>query len=73
MPWTMNVATPDLASFINRLEKFDKDVSKELKQEMRKASGRIANNAPLVKFLTIHPHAGSKCDDYPHATHYKND
>ena len=45
MPWTMNIATPDLAAFINRLEKFDKDVSKELKQEMRKASGRIANEA----------------------------
>jgi hypothetical protein len=45
MAWVMNVATPDLAAFINRLEKFDGDVSKQLKQRMRKASGLVANNA----------------------------
>jgi hypothetical protein len=45
MAWTINVATPDLAKFINRLEKFDGDVSKELKQKMRKASGLVAQNA----------------------------
>lgn len=45
MPWLMNIATPEIGAFINRLEKFDKDVSKELKQEMRKASGRVANES----------------------------
>jgi hypothetical protein len=45
MPWLMKIATPEIGSFINRLEKFDKDVSKELKQEMRKASGRVANES----------------------------
>ena len=45
MPFLMNVATPEIGAFINRLEKFDKDVSKELKQEMRKASGRVANES----------------------------
>jgi hypothetical protein len=45
MAWTINVATPDLAAFINRLEKFDGDVSKELKQRLRKASGLVAKNA----------------------------
>jgi hypothetical protein len=45
MAWTINVATPDLAAFINRLEKFDGDVSKELKQRMRKASGLVAKDA----------------------------
>jgi hypothetical protein len=45
MPWLMKIATPEIGAFINRLEKFDKDVSKELKQEMRKASGRVANES----------------------------
>jgi hypothetical protein len=45
MAWTMKVSTPDLAAFINRLEKFDGSVSKELKQKMRKASGLVAQNA----------------------------
>jgi hypothetical protein len=45
MPWLMNIDTPQIGAFINRLEKFDKDVSKELKQEMRKASGRVANES----------------------------
>jgi hypothetical protein len=45
MPFLMKVATPEIGAFINRLEKFDKDVSKELKQEMRKASGRVANES----------------------------
>jgi hypothetical protein len=34
----VKVQADGLASFINRLEKFDKDVSKELKKEMRKAA-----------------------------------
>lgn len=45
MAWTINVATPDLAKFINRLEKFDGDVSKQLKQRIRKASGSVAQEA----------------------------
>jgi hypothetical protein len=45
MAWTMNVATPGIGAFINRLEKFDGDVSKELKQKMRKAAGLIAKSA----------------------------
>jgi hypothetical protein len=45
MAWTMNVATPGIGAFINRLEKFDKDVSKELKKDMRKAAGLIAKSA----------------------------
>lgn len=35
----------DIAAFINRLEKFDKDVSKALKAEMRKASGDVTSAA----------------------------
>lgn len=34
----MKVQADGLAPFINRLEKFDKDISKELKKEMRKAA-----------------------------------
>jgi hypothetical protein len=45
MAWKINVATPDIAAFINRLEKFDGDVSKELKQKMRKAAGLVAGSA----------------------------
>jgi hypothetical protein len=45
MAWVMNVSTPDLAAFINRLEKFDGDVSKELKRKMRGAANLVAMSA----------------------------
>lgn len=41
----MNVEVDGLAQFINRLEKFDKDVSKTLKGEMRSAASMVSKAA----------------------------
>ena len=41
----MRVEVDGLAAFINRLEKFNKDVSKELKSEMTKASNLVVKDA----------------------------
>jgi hypothetical protein len=41
----MKVDARNIAPFINRLEKFDKDVSKELKKEMRAAGGQVVSEA----------------------------
>lgn len=38
-------ASSDIAQFVNRLEKFDKDVSKELKAGMRKGVGYVVKEA----------------------------
>jgi hypothetical protein len=38
-------ASSDIAQFINRLEKFDKEVSKELKANMRKGAGYVVKEA----------------------------
>lgn len=42
---TVQIEVDGLAPFINRLEKFDKDVSKVLKKEMRAAADQVAKNA----------------------------
>jgi hypothetical protein len=41
----MKVEVDGLAAFINRLEKFNKDVSKELKAEMTKAASLVVSDA----------------------------
>jgi hypothetical protein len=41
----MRMEVDGLAPFINRLEKFDKDISKALKKEMRAASATVSSNA----------------------------
>jgi hypothetical protein len=41
----MRLTVEGIAPFINRLEKFDKDVSKELKKEMRSASDMVRKEA----------------------------
>ena len=42
MPTEFRVQAQGIAPFINRLEKFDKDVSKTLKDEMRRGSYEVA-------------------------------
>ena len=41
----MNLELDGIAPLINRLEKFDKDVSKELKKEMRGAANKLVKDA----------------------------
>jgi hypothetical protein len=41
----MRMEVDGLAPFINRLEKFDKDISKALKKEMRSAADSVAKTA----------------------------
>jgi hypothetical protein len=41
----MRLTVEGIAPFINRLEKFDKDVSKELKKEMRSAADMVRREA----------------------------
>jgi hypothetical protein len=45
MPTEFRVQAQGIAPFINRLEKFDKDVSKTLKAEMRRGSNEVAKEA----------------------------
>lgn len=41
----MQVQVDGLAQFVNRLEKFDKDISKELKKEMRRGAAEVQQAA----------------------------
>lgn len=41
----MRIKAEGIAPFINRLEKFDKDVSKELKKEMRRGADEVRQEA----------------------------
>jgi hypothetical protein len=45
MPVQYRVEVQGISPFINRLEKFDKDVSKTLKAEMRRGSNEVAKEA----------------------------
>lgn len=45
MPTEFRVETQGIAPFINRLEKFDQDVSKILKKEMKQGSNEVAKEA----------------------------
>jgi hypothetical protein len=45
MPVQYRVEVQGIAPFVNRLEKFDKDVSKTLKKEMRQGANEVAKEA----------------------------
>jgi hypothetical protein len=52
----MRLTAEGIAPFINRLEKFDKDVSKELKKEMRSAADMV--RAKAVSMVPSNPVSG---------------
>jgi hypothetical protein len=45
MPTEYRLEVQGLAPFVNRLEKFDKDVSKQLKKEMKQGANEVAKEA----------------------------
>ena len=45
MPTEYRIEAQGIAPFVNRLEKFDKDVSKTLKKEMRQGANQVAKEA----------------------------
>lgn len=56
MPTEYRLEVQGIAPFINRLEKFDKDVSKTLKAEMRRGSNEVAKEArSLISALGGNP------------------
>jgi hypothetical protein len=59
MPTEYRVEVQGISPFINRLEKFDKDVSKTLKAEMRRGSNEVAKEArSLIGALGGNPLSG---------------